>query len=496
VAGGSTAGHDGAASARTVTAEAEETYDLLVAGGGPAGLAAVVEAAGAGLVVGIVDERPTFGGQIYKQPGLRVRDERALGRDHVRGRRLIAAAEHAGARFMPRTSAVALRGDEVVLVEDGGHARSVTARRILLAPGAHDRPVVFPGWTLPGVLTAGAAQTMVKTQRVGPGERVLFAGSGPLALAFPAQLHHYGVNVVAALEAGPPPRPRDLLALAAAARGNASLLRDALGYRAELLRARVPLRYGRIVVRAQGRHRVEAVVHAAVDGDWRVVPGTEERVEVDTLCVGYGFFPSVELMRVAGCELRYDEDLGGPVVVVDEWMRTTAHGVSAAGDGTGVEGSYVAVDEGRLAALGAAVDLGGLRPGTADARAEPIRRRLRAKRRFQRALRRMHRIGPGVYELATPDTVVCRCEEVTRAELERAIDASADVNVVKGFTRAGMGLCQGRNCTRQVAALVAARHGRQLADVPPATARSPVRPVPIRAIADETVEDLGLFVAE
>jgi hypothetical protein len=184
------------------------------------------------------------------------------------------------------------------------------------------------------------------------------------------------------------------------------------------------------------------------------------------------------------------------VVVVDEWMRTTTPGLSAAGDGTGVEGSYVAVDEGRLAALGAALDLGAVRPGTADARAEPIRRRLRAKRRFQRALRRMHRIGPGVYELATPDTVVCRCEEVTRAELEHAIDASADINVVKGFTRAGMGLCQGRNCTRQVAALVAARHGRELADVPHATARSPVRPVPIGAIADESVEDLGLFVAE
>ena len=177
-------------------------------------------------------------------------------------------------------------------------------------------------------------------------------------------------------------------------------------------------------------------------------------------------------------------------------MRTTAAGVSAAGDGTGVEGAHVAVQEGRLAALGVAIDLGALSQDRADARAEPIRRRLRAKRRFRRALRRMHRIGPGVYELATPDTVVCRCEEVTRAELERAIDASADVNVVKGLTRAGMGLCQGRNCARHVAALIAARHGRQLSDVPHGTPRSPVRPVPLGAIADDTVEDLGLFVVE
>ena len=358
-------------------------------------------------------------------------------------------------------------------------------RRVLLAPGAHDRPVAFPGWTLPGVLTAGAAQTIAKVHRVAPGERLLFAGSGPLALAFPAQLQHYGVNVVGALEAGPAPGAADVLRLAAAAPGNVPLLRDALRYRAELLRGRVRLRYRRIVVRAEGRGRVERVVHAAVDRDWRVLAGSEEAVEVDTLCLGYGFFPSVELIRAAGCELRYDEDLGGPVAVVDRWQRTTVPGISAAGDGAGVRGSYVAEDEGRLAALGLVED---------ETRAAPIRRRLERKRRFQRALTRMYRVGPGIYELTTPDTVVCRCEEVVRAELDPAIDATPDINVVKAFTRVTMGLCQGRNCQRQVAALIAARHGRSIADLPVATAREPVRPVPLAAIADDAVEDPGLFV--
>ena len=464
-----------------------ERLDLLVVGGGPAGLAAAVEAAGLGREVTLVDERPTLGGQIFKQPGLVVRDHRALGRDHVRGRALIEAAERSGARLLTSTSCVSLRGTEAVLVEEGGRASTLTAEHVLVAPGAHDRPVVFPGWTLPGVMTAGAAQTTVKTHRVSPGERVLFAGSGPLALAFPAQLHHYGVNVVGALEAGPAPRPGDVLRMAAAARGNVALLRDAVGYRLELARGRVPLRYRRIIVRAEGRERVEAVVHARCDADWRVVPGTEERVEVDTLCVGYGFFPSVELLRVAGCETAYDEDLGGPVVVVDGWMRTTVPGISAAGDGTGVAGSYVAVEQGRLAALGLVGD---------ERRAAPIRRRLEQKRRFARALRRMHRVGPGVYELATPETVVCRCEEVTRAELEQAIEATTDVNVVKSFTRVTMGLCQGRNCQRQIAALIAARHGGGIAGSPPPTPRAPVRPVPLGAIADESVEDMGLFVAE
>jgi NADPH-dependent 2,4-dienoyl-CoA reductase/sulfur reductase-like enzyme len=418
---------------------------------------------------------------------LRVADHAALGRDHLRGRRLIDAAERSGARMLLRTACVELRGTEAVLVEDGDRARAVTAEHVLVAAGASDRPVVFPGWTLPGVLTAGAAQTMVKAHRVTPGERVLFAGSGPLALAFPAQLHHYGVNVVGALEAGPPPRPADVARMLAAAPGNLALLRDAVHYRSELLRGRVPLRYRRIVVRAEGRDRVEAVVHAEVDAEWRVRPGTEERVEADALCIGYGFVPSVELLRVAGCAFRYDEDLGGPVVAVDEWQRTTVPGVLAAGDGTGVAGSYVAEDQGRLAVLGITGD---------ESRAAPVWKRLARKRVFARALTRMHRVGPGVYELATGDTVVCRCEEVTLATLEQAVDATDDVNVVKGFTRASMGLCQGRNCQRQIAALIARRHGRELGELAVATPRSPARPVALRAIADAAVEDLGLFVAE
>jgi pyruvate/2-oxoglutarate dehydrogenase complex dihydrolipoamide dehydrogenase (E3) component len=437
----------------------------------------------------------TLGGQIFKQPGpgFEVRDPRALGPDHVRGRRLIDAAVTAGARVHLRTAVVAIDGESVVLASEGEHARTVIVRRLLLAAGAHDRPVAFPGWTLPGVLTAGGAQTLVKTQRVLPGDRMVFAGSGPLALAFPAQLHGYGAGVALVLEAGPPPRAGDVARMLAAAPGNTGLLRDAARYRGRLLRARIPLRYRRIVVRAEGDGRVESVTHAAVDADWRVVAGTEKTVAADVLCVGYGFVPLVELPRLAGCELGYDEDRGGPVVKVDEWMRTTVPGVLAAGDGTGVDGSYVAIEEGRLAAIGAALDLGRIEEPAARRAVAPVRRRLARKRAFARALRGMHRVGSGIYELADRDTVVCRCEEVRRSELDEAIAASSDPGVVKALTRAGMGLCQARNCQRQVAAMIAARHGGTVAEIPMTTPRLPARPVPLGAMARAPDEDLGLF---
>jgi bacterioferritin-associated ferredoxin len=179
--------------------------------------------------------------------------------------------------------------------------------------------------------------------------------------------------------------------------------------------------------------------------------------------------------------------------VLDEWQRTTVPGLSAAGDGTGVAGSFAAVDGGRLAALGIALDLGAIDEQTAKGRAAPARQRLQRKGAFRRALQPLHAVGDGIYELADDATVVCRCEEVTAGALRDAIDASADVNVVKGFTRAGMGLCQGKSCQRQIAALIARRHDVPLAAVPAGTPRLPVRPVPIGAIADATLEDGGFF---
>jgi len=404
-----------------------------------------------------------------------------MGREFAQGRALIDAATRAGTRVMLSTAALAVEHDplRVILAADGEPARAVTARHLLIAAGAHDRPVAFPGWTLPGVLTAGGAQTLVKTQRVLPGEKMLFAGSGPLALAFPAQLHGYGATIAAVLEAGPPPRPGDIARMLAAARGNTALLRDAARYRAQLIKARIPLRYRRIVVRAEGDGRVESVTHAAVDAEWRVVPGTHETTACDTLCLGYGFTPSIELARLAGCAAGYDEDRGGPVIEVDEWMRTSVPGVLAAGDGTGVEGSSVAIDEGRLAAL-----------GIAGANADAVRARLARKRAFRAALTRMHRVGPGIYELADETTVVCRCESVTRGQLDDAIATTSDQAVVKALTRASMGLCQGRNCQRQIAALIAKRHG-VAPELP--TPRLPARPVALAAIAREPEDDPGRF---
>ncbi len=467
--------------------------ELVIVGGGPAGMAAAIAARAAGVdEVTVIDERAKLGGQIYKQlgAGWKVLRPEKLGKDYVRGRALIETVEASGAELLNNSVVWGIWDDRVALYEEGGEAGVIKAGKIILATGAYDRPVVFPGWTLPGVMTAGGAQSLIKTQKVIPGRRILMAGSGPLILAFSAQLHQYGANVVTVCEAAGFPAASGASRLLRAAPGNVGLLSDGLGYMTYLARKRVPFLYSHIIVRAEGENEVQRAVIAKVDHDWRPIPGTEKTLDVDTICVGYGFFPSVELSRLCGCEHAYDENLGGYIPIRDEWMRTTVKGVLAAGDGTGVAGSLVAVEEGTLAGVAAAMDLGKIGPVDAERQAAGVRRRLASLERFRAALNRTYAVGAGVYSLATPDTIVCRCEEVTVQEIYDGIIAeSADPNSVKSITRAGMGNCQGRNCQRQIAALVAGRAGRSVEQVPMFTARPPVKPVPIGLIAEERPDD-------
>lgn len=471
--------------------------DLVIVGGGPAGMAAALEARRAGLSVALVDERPTLGGQIYKQPpvGFSVRRPAELGKEYRAGRPLIERTLRSGADILTGHVVWNIWGRgpfDVAVYEPNRGARTIRTGRLVVATGAYDRPVAFPGWTLPGVLTAGGAQSLVKVQKVLPGERILMAGSGPLVLAFAVQLHQLGANVVAVLEAAPRPGPADAARLVRAALpGCLPLLREGIGYLAYLKRHGIPMLYGHAIARAEGTNEVERAVVTRVDREWRPMPGSEQRWDVDTVCIGYGFFPSIEVPRLLGCALAYDEDLGGHVPVRDADCASSVSNVWIAGDGAGVDGSAVAIEEGRIAGIAAARAAGRLSSSEADARLAPRRARLRALRRFRAALNDVYRVGPGVYEWATDATVVCRCEEVTAGEIrDHILFDSRDPNMVKSLTRVSMGLCQGRNCSRQIGAIFSRATGRPLAELPPLSPRPPLKPVPIGLIANRSARDM------
>ena len=473
-----------------------KTFDLVIIGGGPAGIAAASTAAEHGLEVAIIDERPTLGGQIYKRvgPGFKVKSAKEVGKDYYLGEKLIAELDNSTVKLYFETIVATIENSEVVVVQSGKNAERLSYRKLLVSPGAYDRPVVFPGWTLPGVITAGAAQSLVKTQRVLPGSRIFFAGSGPLALAFPAQLSGYGANIVGIIEAAPRPGILKSIRIALSVLGNFDLLRDAAKYQTHLLSNRIPMNYRRIIVSANGKHRVESVTHARVDKNWRVIPGTEKTVEVDALCIGYGFFPSVELFRLLGCELGYEESRGGTVVKLDEWGATTVANVFGAGDGTGISGSYVAIARGRLAALKIAAELGKISESSLSKLTAGFRKTLNRRVKFQSAINRAYEIKSGIYGLADEKTVICRCESVTLESILPVLESTVDPSVVKAYTRCGMGMCQGRNCQRQISALIAEKAKIPISQITQATPRFPTKPISLGQIADSTVTSEKYFI--
>jgi len=436
--------------------------EVLVIGAGPAGLAAARAARAAGARVVLLDSSDELGGQYWRHlPASRPSQHEAAlhhgwstfvklrdGLESDDGCRVIREAQVWAietAHGRPGTVHVLVGPPDGV----GREALAFSPSAIVIATGAHDRTLPFPGWDLPGVFTAGAAQALAKGERVAIGERVLVAGAGPFLLPVAASLSHTGSTVVAVLEANRPralaagwlPRPWQLVR--AAKKGT-----ELAGYIVGQLQHRIPYQTGKAVVRANGTDRVESVTVASVDANWAPIPGTEQTIEVDAVAVGHGFTPRLELAIAAGCALDAER-----FVVVDETQETSVAGVYAAGEITGIGGVDLALAEGELAGHFAA--------GGAGAAASKHAKRHRATfAGFAGRIDAAHGTRPGWTGWLTDDTVVCRCEEVSYGALcdAIAVTGSSSLRSLKLSTRAGLGICQGRVCGRTVEELIPSDH--------------------------------------
>jgi len=331
---------------------------------------------------------------------------------------------------------------------------------------------MVPGWTLPGVMTVGAAQGMVRSHGTPPGKRIVIAGHGPLGMQLAVELLRLGRPPVAVLERARPHRPANLASVWAAARADARLVLEGVRLRARLWRAGVPVLEGWEVVGLRGGDRVETLTAARIAG------GVRREFAADTVCLGEGFLPQTELARALGCACRQDPETGFLIPERDEVGTSSVPGIWIAGDGGGMGGAQVALAQGSLAGVAALSHLGG-RPADAT-RTAPARRALARARAFQDALWRVYAAPP---RTADPDdaTMICRCEGVSFGAVRAAISAgAADVGALKRVTRLGMGRCQGRYCAGPAALLTA---------TPSLFApQTPVRPVPAAAIAIEKPE--------
>jgi thioredoxin reductase/bacterioferritin-associated ferredoxin len=453
--------------------------DLIVIGAGPGGIAAAVEAAHAGLRVTILDENRKAGGRIYGQlsDGFKLTNPDFLGLDHLKGCNLLAELDrqHSRINYMGEATVFGLFDDHTLAYHRRDQGYRIGFEQLVIAAGAYERSVPFPGWTLPGVFQAGGVQTLVKMQRVLPGKNILFAGTGPLQLVVANQVLDVGGNIAAILEVG---KVKSWTKLLCGLMSNWGIAADGFKYLQRIITARVPLLRRHVIQKARGDSRVEEVIISKVDKDWRPINGTQRSLSVDSVAIGYGLIPSTELTRLAGCKHVFNPYIGGWVPNRNDNLETSLPGIYAVGDGAGIQGSLLAELEGRIAGLSAARKLNRLSRGELKVRIDSLRAKIKNIQRFRAPLDELSRPRPGLYSLADDETVICRCEEVTMGQIKEKISSGiTDMNEIKRLTRMGMGRCQGRMCGPILQEIIAAITGKSINQIPYLNQRPPVKPV-------------------
>ncbi|GJG97874.1 NAD(P)/FAD-dependent oxidoreductase [Cupriavidus pauculus] len=467
------------------------TCDLLVIGAGPAGLAAATEAAGLGVSTVLIDEQPAPGGQIYRAIGSTpVRNRAILGQDYWHGMSLLEPFAQSGARHLSAATVWSINArDAEAGGSDGGYevaysvahpgqdpqAALLHCRHIILATGAQERPFPIPGWTLPGVMTAGAAQILLKTSGVVPEGRTVLAGGGPLLYLLAWQYLNAGVKLEAILETTAPGQWRQALPHAW------SFLRSPyLGKGLKLLRA-----VRKAVPIISGVSALEAI--AGTNGQVAELryetAGQQRTIAIDQLLLHQGVVPNTNLSRAVGVEHAWNERQDCWEPMVDAWGATSVPHVSIAGDGAGIAGAVAAEHRGRIAAVHAAAALGRIDTPTRNGKASPHQAalaRATCGREFFEVLYRPQ----AQFRRPVGDTIVCRCEEATAEQVRHAARIGCQgPNQLKAFLRCGMGPCQGRFCGLTVTELIADEQQRHPRDVGYYRLRFPTKPVTLGEIA-------------
>lgn len=465
--------------------------DLLVVGAGPAGLAAATQAAALGLSTVLIDEQPAPGGQIYRAIGSTpVRDRAILGADYWHGLSLLAPFAGSGARHIGAATVWSISEREagpdgqpagfevaysVARPGQDPQAALLHCRHIILATGAQERPFPIPGWTLPGVITAGAAQILLKTSGVVPEGRTVLAGGGPLLYLLAWQYLNAGVKLEAILETTASGQWRHALPHAW------GFLRSPyLAKGLKLLRA-----VRRAVPIVSGVNALEAVAGASGQvAELRYEANGERRtMAVDQLLLHQGVVPNTNLSRAMGADHAWNERQDCWEPVVDSWGATSVPQLTIAGDGAGIAGAMAAEHRGRIAAIHAAAALGRIDTATRDNKAAAHHASLERATRGREFFEVLYRPQPQ-FRRPVGDTIVCRCEEATAEQVRQAARMGCQgPNQMKAFLRCGMGPCQGRFCGLTVTELIADEQQRHPSEVGYYRLRFPTKPVTLGELA-------------
>lgn len=456
--------------------------ELLIVGAGPAGLAAATTASSLGIDTLVLDEQQALGGQIYRAiTDTPVQKREILGEDYWHGASLVEPFKQSGAHYQPSATVWAIAQhtapDAVEGFEVGysvsGQARMLHAKHILLATGAQERPFPIPGWTLPGVMTVGAAQILLKSSGLVAGKQTVLAGSGPLLYLVAWQYLNAGITIDALLDTTPSGR-----LLKALPHAWGFLRSPYLAKGLKLLRevkARVRIIQGVTALEALGESKLEQVRYTA--------NGKTQTLAVEQLLLHQGVIPNVNLSQAAGVHLRWNTLLLCWEPVVDAWGNTNVERMGMAGDGGGIGGALAAENSGRVAAYEIAMQLGKVDRTQRDTQSETARAQLARAVRGREFFDTLYQ-APDQFRMPVGDTVVCRCEEITASQVRETVKLGCPgPNQMKSFLRCGMGPCQGRFCSVTVTEMIAQERGVSPEEVGHYRLRFPTKPLTLGELA-------------
>ncbi len=458
-------------------------FDVVVVGAGPAGMSAAIGMRALGLSVLVVDEQPAPGGQIWRavESVAPTATGAILGDEYRAGSDVAMRFRACGAVYEPQTQVWQIEPGWRVFMKRNGQADVVRADQVVLAIGAQERPAPFPGWTLPGVLTVGAAQILLKTSRQVPSDPVWIVGSGPLPLLYMAQLLRAGGRIAGWLDTSPPGEWRRALPWLGSALADWPEIGKGMAWLREIRRA--------------GTRRIRGVQSLCALGDgrlqeleYRQLNGKTTRVPASVLLSHEGVVPSIHMTQALGCTHTWNNQQRCLMPELDDWGQTSKTGVFVAGDGAGIGGAKAACVRGELVALGVAQQAGRLPVETAIVQAAVLWERLRKLLRLRPMLDALYPPRASIFS-PSDETIVCRCEELTAGDIRKAAAiGSPGPNQLKAFTRAGMGPCQGRQCGYTVTHIIAAEQNRSAADVGFQRIRPPLKPLTLGELASMNIE--------
>ncbi len=466
--------------------------DLVVLGAGPAGVAAANVASKEGAEVVIIDENSSAGGQIYRAPPNEFQPQNSFKSDEFREgekQRNILENSNLTALFKHRVWSVS--SDLVVSTVGPNGLSSWHARSLIIANGALERIIPFPGWTIPGVIGLAASTILLKSQYVLPGQSTVVAGCGPLLIAVANGIIKSGGKVSAIIDLN---SKSDWIKAFPRLLSRPDQLFKGMSWFANIMKAGIKLYGGHAVTNTKQVDNVLRISIAPINSAGSILDSKNQKiVEGDCLAIGHGLFPSTEITRLLKAKHIYDPLKGGWVPLIDDDFRSSIPGVYIAGDATGISGAFSAVQKGRIAGMAAVRDLNVMSSQKYKAKIKSELIILKKNENFGKAAVRLMKFRPELIQTITSETIVCRCEDVFRSEIDEAIESGArDMNQLKAWTRCGMGPCQGRTCSEAIEAILASKVGsRELAGQ--WTGRTPLRPVPIEQIIGKyTYEDIPI----